>query len=84
MIDFIFVVDFFPTESDGDCPCFMVVLCRGHIFKMDVVFGDGSTLTALELQAQLNEIQHIATTLPPPHPVSYFTSLPRSDWALVG
>lgn len=48
MILFLF---FFFVEDEGPCPEYVIVMCNGHIFKMDDLFDEnGEEVGALEIQ----------------------------------
>lgn len=40
------------AESEGDCPSHIIVLCRGHFWRIDTI-KNGNTLDKQELEAQL-------------------------------
>ena len=71
------------AEREGPAPTHVVVMCRGRAFSMQCVDGEGATLTAPELQAQLQRIQDRVASLPPAPGVGYFTCLERTQWAQV-
>lgn len=77
------LVHYFKTESEGPAPTHIVVMCKGHIFRLEVLDDEGRTLTAPELQSQLQRIYDQAGSLPPAQSVSFFTSLERTQWAHV-
>ncbi|KAJ8024622.1 Peroxisomal carnitine O-octanoyltransferase [Holothuria leucospilota] len=54
---------YFKTESEGSCPEHIVVMCNGHIFKMDNLFDkDGEVIGALDIQRQLAFIKDRSVT----------------------
>ncbi|KAK7110671.1 hypothetical protein V1264_014507 [Littorina saxatilis] len=75
------LVHHFRTESEGPSPTHIVAMCKGHLFSLQCVDGAGDTLTAPELQSQLQKIYDKASSLPPAPGVGFYTSLERTQWA---
>nr|KAG5698769.1 hypothetical protein BaRGS_032188 [Batillaria attramentaria] len=75
------LVHYFQTESEGQAPSNVVVMCKGHIFTFDCLDGEGNSLTVPELQSQLQKTHDKASSLPAAPGVNYFTTLERTSWA---
>lgn len=72
--------NYFKTESEGQCPSHLVVLCRGRIFKFDAVC-DGEILTPPEILRQLTYVKEYCEGKPRGEGVSALTSEERTRWA---
>nr|XP_023700311.1 peroxisomal carnitine O-octanoyltransferase [Paramormyrops kingsleyae] len=72
--------NYFKTESEGQCPSHLVVMCRGRIFAFDVVY-DGHILTPPELLRQLSYIKEMCDKEPEGEGVSALTTEERTRWA---
>ncbi|KAL8579049.1 hypothetical protein ACOMHN_035988 [Nucella lapillus] len=75
------LVHHFKSESQGPTPTHIAVFCKGHIFRLECVDEAGNTLTAPELESQLQKIYDKAASLPPAPGLGYFTTLERTQWA---
>ncbi|XP_071504219.1 peroxisomal carnitine O-octanoyltransferase-like [Diadema antillarum] len=51
---------FFKTESEGQCPRHIHVICNGHIFKMLPFDGEGNLNTTSEIFRQLTYIKEMS------------------------
>ncbi|XP_053119936.1 peroxisomal carnitine O-octanoyltransferase isoform X3 [Hemicordylus capensis] len=74
------IVNYFRTESEGECPSHLVVLCRGRIFEFDAVH-DGHMLSPPEIFRQLAYIQTRCQHEPEGPGLAALTSEERTQWA---
>ncbi|KAH0627482.1 hypothetical protein JD844_003231 [Phrynosoma platyrhinos] len=74
------IANYFRTESEGECPSHLVVLCRGRIFAFDTVH-DGHILTPPEISRQLYYIQKRCHSEPEGPGLAALTSEERTPWA---
>ncbi|XP_054847192.1 peroxisomal carnitine O-octanoyltransferase [Eublepharis macularius] len=74
------VVNYFRTETEGDCPSHLIVLCRGRIFAFDAVH-DGQILSPPEIFRQLTYIQKRCSNEPKGPGLAALTSEERTQWA---
>uniref|UniRef100_A0ACB8FWR1 Uncharacterized protein n=2 Tax=Sphaerodactylus townsendi TaxID=933632 RepID=A0ACB8FWR1_9SAUR len=74
------IVNYFRTESEGECPSHLIVLCRGRIFTFDAVH-DGHILSPPEISRQLAYIQQRCCNEPEGQGLSALTSEERTRWA---
>ncbi|XP_028672955.2 peroxisomal carnitine O-octanoyltransferase [Erpetoichthys calabaricus] len=74
------IVNYFKTESEGDCPSHLVVMCRGRIFTFDTMH-EGHLLSPPELRRQLAYIRQRCDTGPRGVGVSALTTEERTRWA---
>ncbi|XP_064614133.1 peroxisomal carnitine O-octanoyltransferase-like [Liolophura sinensis] len=72
---------YFQTESQGDSPTHLVVLCRGQIFSFELVDNSGEILTAPEIQRQFERIKKKCEASPPGPGVGALTGDMRTTWA---
>ncbi|KAM9574576.1 peroxisomal carnitine O-octanoyltransferase [Guaruba guarouba] len=71
---------YFKTETEGECPSHLVVLCRGRVFAFDAIH-EGSMLTPPEIFRQLTHIQKTCHSEPDGPGLAAFTSSERTKWA---
>ncbi|XP_044280569.1 peroxisomal carnitine O-octanoyltransferase isoform X2 [Varanus komodoensis] len=74
------IVNYFRTESEGECPTHLVTLCRGRIFAFDAVH-DGTILSTPELIRQFSYIQKRCHSEPEGPGLAALTSEERTTWA---
>ncbi|XP_020633624.3 peroxisomal carnitine O-octanoyltransferase isoform X1 [Pogona vitticeps] len=74
------IANYFRTESEGECPSHLVVLCRGRIFAFDAVHDD-HILTPPEIFRQLSYIQRRCHNEPEGPGLAALTSEERTPWA---
>ncbi|XP_005153004.2 peroxisomal carnitine O-octanoyltransferase [Melopsittacus undulatus] len=70
----------FKTETEGECPSHLVVLCRGRVFAFDALH-EGNMLTPPELSRQLTHIQKTCHSEPDGPGLAALTSWERTKWA---
>ncbi|GFO27234.1 carnitine o-octanoyltransferase [Plakobranchus ocellatus] len=75
------LVESFRTEREGDCPSHVVVMCKGHIFRLEMFGEDGKILTPPEIEVQLEKIKDKSISLGPAQGVPFLTSMERNAWA---
>uniref|UniRef100_A0A8D0HQR9 Peroxisomal carnitine O-octanoyltransferase n=2 Tax=Sphenodon punctatus TaxID=8508 RepID=A0A8D0HQR9_SPHPU len=71
---------YFRTESEGECPSHLIVLCRGRFFAFDAVH-DGHILSPPEIYRQLAYIQKRCHNEPDGPGLAALTSDERTLWA---
>ncbi|NXI44822.1 OCTC octanoyltransferase, partial [Galbula dea] len=71
---------YFKTETEGECPSHLVVLCRGRVFAFDAVH-EGNMLTPPEIFRQLTYIQKRCHSEPDGPGLAALTSSERTKWA---
>ncbi|XP_074538683.1 peroxisomal carnitine O-octanoyltransferase [Halichoeres trimaculatus] len=74
------ILSYFKTESEGQCPSHITVMCRGRIFTFDALC-DGKILTPPELLRQLSYVQNVCEGEPEGDGVGALTSEERTQWA---
>ncbi|XP_035697812.1 peroxisomal carnitine O-octanoyltransferase-like [Branchiostoma floridae] len=75
------IVSHFKTESEGPSPTHIMVLCKGRVFKMEVIDQEGEPLTPAELKTQLEVVkQQCENVCEGPH-ISVLTAGNRTEWA---
>ncbi|XP_066484607.1 peroxisomal carnitine O-octanoyltransferase [Tiliqua scincoides] len=74
------VINYFRTESEGECPSHLVVMCRGRIFAFDAVH-DGHILSPPEIVRQLTYIKKRCHNEPEGPGLAALTSEERTQWA---
>ncbi|XP_034553326.1 peroxisomal carnitine O-octanoyltransferase [Notolabrus celidotus] len=74
------ILSYFKTESEGQCPSHLVVMCRGRIFTFDAVC-DGKILTPPELLRQLSYVHKVCEGEPEGDGVGALTTEERTQWA---
>lgn len=72
--------NYFKTETEGECPSHLVVLCRGRVFAFDAIH-EGSMLTPPEIFRQLTHIQETCLSEPDGPGLAVLTSSERTKWA---
>lgn len=72
---------YFKTESEGETPSHVVVLCRGRIFSVGVLGPDGEVLTPPEIHNQLQHIKNTCDKEPPGPAIGALTGDNRTSWA---
>ncbi|XP_075683764.1 peroxisomal carnitine O-octanoyltransferase [Rhinoderma darwinii] len=75
------ISNYFKTESEGNCPTHLTVMCRGRIFTVDAV-RDGQILSPPELLRQFSYIQKICQSGRDGIGLSALTTEERTRWAL--
>ncbi|XP_062479637.1 peroxisomal carnitine O-octanoyltransferase isoform X2 [Pezoporus occidentalis] len=73
---------YFKTETEGECPSHLIVLCRGRVFAFDAIH-EGSMLTPPEIFRQLTHIQKTCHSEPDGPGLAALTSCERTKWAEV-
>ncbi|NWH71350.1 OCTC octanoyltransferase, partial [Piaya cayana] len=71
---------YFKTETEGECPTHLIVLCRGRVFSFDTIH-EGNMMTPPEIFRQLAYIQKICHSEPDGPGVAALTSSERTVWA---
>ena len=71
----------FKTESEGACPRYVSVMCRGRLFTFDVLGPDGELITAPEIQQHLLRIKECADEAPEIPSMAPLTATNRALWA---
>ncbi|XP_035688776.1 uncharacterized protein LOC118424334 [Branchiostoma floridae] len=75
------IVSHFKTESEGPSPTHITVLCKGRVFKMEVIDLEGEPLTPAELKIQLEGVKkQYENVCEGPH-ISVLTAGDRTEWA---
>uniref|UniRef100_A0A8C0J1V5 Peroxisomal carnitine O-octanoyltransferase n=1 Tax=Chelonoidis abingdonii TaxID=106734 RepID=A0A8C0J1V5_CHEAB len=72
--------NYFRTESEGECPSHLIVLCRGRVFAFDAVH-EGHILSPPEIFRQLAYIQKRCHNEPDGPGLAALTSGERTQWA---
>lgn len=72
-----------PSESEGDIPQHVMVLCSGHVFILTVTDDYKEQLSPPELQKQLQYIRDTCDQQPKGPSVGILTAHNRSTWAEV-
>lgn len=75
------LLHFFKTESEGDIPQHVMVLCSGHVFILTVTDDYKELLTPPELQKQMQYIRDTCDQQPKGPSVGILTAHNRSTWA---
>ncbi|XP_015283929.1 PREDICTED: peroxisomal carnitine O-octanoyltransferase, partial [Gekko japonicus] len=76
------IVNYFRTESEGECPSHLLVLCQGRIFTFDAVHG-GHMLSPPEISRQLTYVQKRCYNEPEGPGLAVLTSEERTRWAQI-
>ncbi|KFO74815.1 Peroxisomal carnitine O-octanoyltransferase [Cuculus canorus] len=71
---------YFKTETEGECPSHLIVLCRGRVFSFDAIH-EGNMMTPPEIFRQLAYIQKICHSEPDGPGLAALTSSGRTEWA---
>ncbi|KGL74428.1 Peroxisomal carnitine O-octanoyltransferase, partial [Tinamus guttatus] len=74
------ICNYFKTETEGECPSHLVVLCRGRVFTFDALH-EGNMLTPPEIYRQLTYIQKRCYSEPDGPGLAALTSEERTKWA---
>ncbi|XP_071812647.1 peroxisomal carnitine O-octanoyltransferase-like isoform X3 [Apostichopus japonicus] len=70
----------FKTEDEGPCPDYIIVMCNGHIFKMDKLFDeDGERVGTLEILRRLTLIKEKSVS--PGQGIGILTADDRISWS---
>ncbi|XP_006031764.1 peroxisomal carnitine O-octanoyltransferase isoform X1 [Alligator sinensis] len=72
--------NYFKTESEGECPSHIIVMCRGRIFAFDAVY-EGRMLSPSEIFRQFAYIQKRCHNEPNGPGLGALTSNERTKWA---
>ncbi|GFO13667.1 carnitine o-octanoyltransferase [Plakobranchus ocellatus] len=75
------LVHYFKTEREWNCPTHIVVMSKGHIFRLETMGDDGEILTPPEFEMQLQRIKDESIALGPAQGVPFLTSMERTAWA---
>ncbi|XP_051465450.1 peroxisomal carnitine O-octanoyltransferase isoform X2 [Apus apus] len=70
----------FKTETEGECPSHLIVLCRGRVFAFDAIH-EGNMMTPPEIFRQLAYIQKRCQSEPDGPGLAALTSNDRTKWA---
>ncbi|NWS60128.1 OCTC octanoyltransferase, partial [Chunga burmeisteri] len=71
---------YFKTETEGECPSHLIVLCRGRVFAFDAIH-EGNMVTPPEIFRQLTYIQKRCHGEPDGPGLAALTSNERTKWA---
>ncbi|PKU34859.1 peroxisomal carnitine o-octanoyltransferase [Limosa lapponica baueri] len=71
---------YFKTETEGECPSHLIVLCRGRVFAFDAIH-EGNMVTPPEIFRQLTYIQKRCHSEPDGPGLAALTSNERTKWA---
>ncbi|XP_064300756.1 peroxisomal carnitine O-octanoyltransferase [Phalacrocorax carbo] len=74
------IVNYFKTETEGECPSHLIVLCRGRVFAFDAIH-EGNMMTPPEIFRQLTYIQKRCHSEPDGPGLAALTSSERTKWA---
>ncbi|NWI08301.1 OCTC octanoyltransferase, partial [Crypturellus soui] len=74
------ICNYFKTETEGECPSHLVVLCRGRVFTFDALH-EGNMLNPPEISRQLTYIQKRCYSEPDGPGLAALTSEERTKWA---
>ncbi|CAI5788801.1 peroxisomal carnitine O-octanoyltransferase [Podarcis lilfordi] len=74
------IASYFRTDSEGESPSHLIVLCQGRIFAFDGVH-DGQLLSPPEISRQLSYIKERCQNEPKGPGLSALTSQERTPWA---
>ncbi|NWS66698.1 OCTC octanoyltransferase, partial [Crotophaga sulcirostris] len=74
------LVNYFKTETEGECPSHLIVLCRGRVFSFDAIH-EGNMVTPPEIFRQLTYIQRTCHSEPDGPGLAALTSNERTIWA---
>ncbi|KAF1747095.1 hypothetical protein GCK72_023554 [Caenorhabditis remanei] len=72
---------YFRTEAEGGCPSHVIILCNGHIWKMETVL-DKQLIGTSEIQNCLKYIKANSTKIDE-NTIVKLTTLGRDTWALI-
>ncbi|CAH1238747.1 CROT [Branchiostoma lanceolatum] len=75
------IVSHFRTESEGPSPTHIAVLCKGRVFKLEVIDREGEPLTPAELKIQLEGVKQQCENVPEGPHISALTAGDRTEWA---
>ncbi|NXG63258.1 OCTC octanoyltransferase, partial [Hemiprocne comata] len=74
------ISSYFKTETEGECPSHLIVLCRGRVFAFDAIH-EGNMVTPPEIFRQLAYIQKRCQSEPDGPGLAALTSNERTKWA---
>ncbi|XP_066302776.1 peroxisomal carnitine O-octanoyltransferase-like [Branchiostoma lanceolatum] len=77
------IVSHFRTEAEGAAPTHITVLCKGRVFKLEVIDPEGEPLTPPELKRQLDSVKEQCENAPEGPHISTMTAEDRTKWAMV-
>ncbi|XP_078572634.1 peroxisomal carnitine O-octanoyltransferase-like isoform X2 [Branchiostoma floridae x Branchiostoma japonicum] len=77
------LVSHFRTEAEGAAPTHITVLCKGRVFKLEVIDQEGEPLTPPELKRQLDSVKEQCENAPEGPHISTLTAEDRTKWAKV-
>ncbi|CAL2049272.1 unnamed protein product [Caenorhabditis brenneri] len=72
---------YFCTEKEGHCPSHVVILCNGHIWKLET-YRDGMVLSIPEIWNKLDLIR-TNSNVTDENSIVKLTTLNRNDWAQI-
>ncbi|XP_063093230.1 peroxisomal carnitine O-octanoyltransferase isoform X3 [Cavia porcellus] len=75
-----YIMNYFKTESEGQSPSHIAVLCRGRVFVFEALH-EGCLLTPPELLRHLSYIHEKCHQEPPGFGVAALTTEERTQWA---
>ncbi|XP_078615782.1 peroxisomal carnitine O-octanoyltransferase-like isoform X2 [Branchiostoma floridae x Branchiostoma japonicum] len=75
------IVSHFKTESEGPSPTHITVLCKGRVFKMEVIDQESEPLTPAELKTQLEAVKQQCENVCEGSHISVLTAGNRTEWA---
>ncbi|XP_066301733.1 peroxisomal carnitine O-octanoyltransferase-like [Branchiostoma lanceolatum] len=77
------IVSNFRTEAEGAAPTHITVLCKGRVFKLEVIDPEGEPLTPPELKRQLDSVKEQCENAPEGPHISTMTAEDRTKWAMI-
>ncbi|XP_073533537.1 peroxisomal carnitine O-octanoyltransferase isoform X2 [Phyllobates terribilis] len=75
------ISNYFKTESEGNCPSHLIVMCRGRLFSFEAIV-DGQMLSPPEILRQFSYIQDICQSGRDGIGLSALTTEERTRWAM--
>ncbi|CAA92129.3 Choline/carnitine acyltransferase domain-containing protein [Caenorhabditis elegans] len=73
---------YFRTEAEGKCPSHVIILCNGHVWKLETTCENSKFLNIFEIQNALKRIKESSRTSVECSIVQ-LTSLGRDNWAQI-
>ncbi|XP_078703846.1 peroxisomal carnitine O-octanoyltransferase-like isoform X2 [Branchiostoma floridae x Branchiostoma belcheri] len=77
------IVSHFRTEAEGTAPTHITLLCKGRVFKLEVIDPEGEPLTPPELKRQLDSVRQQCENVPEGPHISTLTAENRTKWATI-
>ncbi|XP_019636197.1 PREDICTED: peroxisomal carnitine O-octanoyltransferase-like isoform X1 [Branchiostoma belcheri] len=77
------IVSHFRTEAEGTAPTHITLLCKGRVFKLEVIDPEGEPLTPPELKRQLDSVRQQCENAPEGPHISTLTAENRTKWAMI-